>query len=401
MVVPWRPLPCAVNEDLRLLSLDAPAQAVAFRLAARAVNGAVAVGRDVDAAVVAMCGGGAWARDGFEALESAGLVTAEGESVVLAWEWPTMRGEPPAAPPLTPRRTEAPSDGSTARARLRALFSKHGLKDAPGRLAWLASDKGRETVARLGLSETSARDLAGSARSNRCNPDLQPDVTGDVTGCNQGSNHDVTSLQPAPPSQTLPPKKEERNTDSEPREAQSNLEATKVATSKQPDVTGASNPPATPAKGKRAKAAPMADTPPLPGTLAHRVYLAIVNDPGLRPIVGNPGDAAQRWSDPAMFPGVDVLATVLAIADYVSRNPGKYTDGRAFMLKWLKSEAEKVALRPKPAPAVSAERAAPPSPNDVDPPLPPIVEVPRLSPEALRAVRPAFYKAKKALTDAS
>ena len=35
---------------------------------------------------------------------------------------------------------------------------------------------------------------------------------------------------------------------------------------------------------------------------------AIVGDRGLCAIVVNPGDAAERWADPATYPGVDVLA---------------------------------------------------------------------------------------------
>lgn len=97
----------------------------------------------------------------------------------------------------------------------------------------------------------------------------------------------------------------------------------------------------------RKQAAATDDAIPLPGTLAHRVYAAIVGDQALRPIVGHPGDFAARVTDPAAFPGVDVLAAVLDGAEYVARNPGKYTDGRAFLRNRLKDAAERERLRLK------------------------------------------------------
>jgi len=107
--------------------------------------------------------------------------------------------------------------------------------------------------------------------------------------------------------------------------------------------------PARAAKGKRAKPAPTPDTIPLPGTLARRVFDAIVGDRALAPITVNPGDASQRWADPDAFPGVDVLAQVKRAGEYAAERPGKYSDGRAFIRGWLQRKADEVARAPKPA----------------------------------------------------
>ena len=104
-----------------------------------------------------------------------------------------------------------------------------------------------------------------------------------------------------------------------------------------------------PAKRKRTKPAPQPDTLPMPGTLARRVFDAITGDRALCPIVGNPGDASERWADPATFPGVDVLAEVMRAGEYAATKPGRYTDGRAFLRGWLQRKADEVAAQPKPA----------------------------------------------------
>ena len=117
------------------------------------------------------------------------------------------------------------------------------------------------------------------------------------------------------------------------------------------------------AKGKRPKPAPEPDTIPLPGTLARRVFDAIVGDVALAPIVANPGDASQRWADPGTYPGVDVLAEVRRAGEYAATKPGRYTDGRAFLRGWLQRKADEVARMPKPA---GAAVAAAPRPTVVD-----------------------------------
>jgi hypothetical protein len=113
----------------------------------------------------------------------------------------------------------------------------------------------------------------------------------------------------------------------------------------------------TPKRAKRAKPAPTPDTLPMPGTLARRVFDAIVADRVLAPIVGNPGDAAERWADPTMFPGVDVLAEVRRAADYASTKPGRYTDGRSFLRGWLQRRADEIGAMPKPTTAPTTQRA--------------------------------------------
>ena len=104
-----------------------------------------------------------------------------------------------------------------------------------------------------------------------------------------------------------------------------------------------------PPKRRRTKPAPQPDTLPMPGTLARRVFDAITGDRALCPIVGNPGDASERWADPATFPGVDVLAEVMRAGEYAATKPGRYTDGRAFLRRWLQRKADEVAAQPKPA----------------------------------------------------
>lgn len=120
-----------------------------------------------------------------------------------------------------------------------------------------------------------------------------------------------------------------------------------------------------PTRARRAKPTPQPDTIPAPNTLARRVYDAILSDAALRPIVGNPGDAAERWADPAAFPGVDVLAEVKRAGDYASTKPGRYTDGRAFLRGWLQRKADEHAAQPKPAATTSAVRPATVPPNDL------------------------------------
>lgn len=120
---------------------------------------------------------------------------------------------------------------------------------------------------------------------------------------------------------------------------------------------------AKPAKAKRSKPAPQPDTVPMPGTLARRVFDAILADRALAPIVANPGDAADRWADPATFPGVDVLAEVKRAGEYAATKPGRYTDGRAFLRGWLQRKADEVARAPKPAGAFASQPVAAPRPR--------------------------------------
>jgi hypothetical protein len=101
----------------------------------------------------------------------------------------------------------------------------------------------------------------------------------------------------------------------------------------------------------------------MPGTAARAVYDAIVHDPTLRPITGNPGDFALRVTDGA-YPGVNVLAELKRAGEYASTKPGKYRDGRAFLRGWFQRRAEDVAAAPSPAPA-PVKTALPPTPPPV------------------------------------
>jgi hypothetical protein len=162
-----------------------------------------------------------------------------------------------------------------------------------------------------------------------------------------GSAEGATAPDPLPP--VVPPSGERTTTET--------AKATE-ATTKGDD--------AKPAKRKRAKAAPTPDTIPAPNTLARRVYEAIVGDRGLCAIVVNPGDAAERWADPATYPGVNVLAEVKKAGDWLvtARRPPR--DGRAFLRNWLSDAAAKT-------PKVAAPRVpdADGYINRPDPPRPP------------------------------
>ena len=139
------------------------------------------------------------------------------------------------------------------------------------------------------------------------------------------------------------------------------------------------------AKTKRPKAAPTPDTIPAPGTLARRVFDAIVGDRILAPITVNPGDAAERWADPATYPGVNVLAEVKRAGEYAAERPGEYVDGRAFLRKWFKRAADTAARAPKVANGAEHQTAIAPPSSPVFVPTPsPIVVT---DPAALARIR--------------
>lgn len=105
-------------------------------------------------------------------------------------------------------------------------------------------------------------------------------------------------------------------------------------------------------KAKRQKPAPAADRVTEPGTLAGHIYDAIVNDPVLQPITGNPGDLALRFADPAAYPGIDVLAEVLKAGTWVAgQRPGHWKDGRKALLGWLDRASARLGPQPAAAPA--------------------------------------------------
>jgi len=172
-------------------------------------------------------------------------------------------------------------------------------------------------------------------------------ATTTTTSSPSGSAEGATAPDPPPPADTA--SGDRQTTD----------------TAKAPDATTKGND-AKPAKRKRAKAAPTPDTIPAPGTLARRVFEAIVGDRGLCAIVVNPGDASERWADPATYPGVDVLAEVKRAGEWVAVARKAPTDGRAFLRNWLQRKADEIARAPKTAqhdPSVNGQTyVAPPPP---------------------------------------
>lgn len=143
-MTPWRPHPTAMDADARLLVCSPAAQAVAFRLASRAVAGRVAVGGNPLGAVRAICGGAEWAVAGFDELEQEGLVDRQGSAVALAWEWPVLDGQT-AAVASTPDSTR---EDRAAEKRLRAHWSNASTATPEARAAWLQSPAGLRFLAR-------------------------------------------------------------------------------------------------------------------------------------------------------------------------------------------------------------------------------------------------------------
>ena len=190
-MTPWRPQPRAMDDDPRLLVCTPAAQALAFRLASRAVEGAVLVGRDALSAVVAICGGAQWAVVGLDELFERGLVERDGEALVLAWAWPVLGARESVAP-----ASAAPSSNPerlAALAKLRAHFSKRSLVTCEARLAWLEGDDGRRILSAIGLTLEDARPVAESAgrKGGRFGVDrpARPTVVAVTTdGCNHGGN---------------------------------------------------------------------------------------------------------------------------------------------------------------------------------------------------------------------
>lgn len=109
--------------------------------------------------------------------------------------------------------------------------------------------------------------------------------------------------------------------------------------------------------------APAADPVPPEGTVARRVYEAITTDVALAPIVRGPGDLAMRLAALCDGTTVDPAAEVISAGAWLTRNPGRWSDGAAGLLRWVKSSADKA--RAMPAPVVGAPRGPSP-PERVD-----------------------------------
>ena len=220
------------------------------------------------------------------------------------------------------------------------------------------------------VTDSPSHDPSQSAKSDGCDGSIRH-VTGSVTdapsqnpsrdGQCDGSGVEVADIPPPPaPPSHLPPHtplsySPSAPTPTNPQRAGEGLdleavkrlaalealEAARAAKEAKREARAAK-------RAARKESAAVADTIPLAGTAAHAVYLAIVGDPALQPITGNPGDFAVRVTAEGAYPGIDVLATILDGAEYVARNPGVYSDGRAFLRNALQRAKRLAAARPKP-----------------------------------------------------
>lgn len=166
----WTPQPsAALATDLPLLLAAPEVQALVFRLGHTSRAGRVPVGDDPHRAVVAMCGGAAWAAGALDAAAEAGFVREEGGELVLAWEWPVVGGGSASAPSGAPSGASTPpaalrpraSDERAAERRLRALWSRYSLNTPEARVAWIDSPAGARALGREGRDRAWAVVLAG------------------------------------------------------------------------------------------------------------------------------------------------------------------------------------------------------------------------------------------------
>lgn len=109
-----------------------------------------------------------------------------------------------------------------------------------------------------------------------------------------------------------------------------------------------------PRRERRPRPAPAADPVPPEGTVARRVYEAITTDVALAPVVRGPGDLAQRLAAICDGTHVDPAAEVISAGAWLTRNPGRWSDGAAGLLRWVKSSADKA--RSLPAPVIGVPR---------------------------------------------
>lgn len=245
-MLPWRPHPRAMDDDVRLLLLGPEAQAVAFRLAARSVNGSVSVGSDPAAAVAAICGGAVWAPKGLGDLERAGLIVRDADALTLAWEWPSLAGGAPSSSAGAPAGAVASrgraEGGRAAERRLRALWSRYNVAPA-ARTAWVDSPAGSRFIEREQHRDPAhdrawALDLAGQlVADNRDNrgrfgcPSARTTVADNST-----DNHTDNS----PPSPT-PSSPEKNNKSSAPERAHERTTASDNHTDNSPTTGDADN----------------------------------------------------------------------------------------------------------------------------------------------------------------
>lgn len=220
----WAPVPLAVNDDPRVRLRSPVEQLALVRL--------YLIARGADLVAMPTCGEapyavwrrlwGAEMADAVGALVEAALVAVEPAGLRLT----ISTGMRVAAAPGRPveAASAASSEAAGAVAKLRALFSKHKLRSAADRDAWLKTDHGRRSIERLGITEAEAADVVartGSAPGRFGNS--RTAVTAGVTVSNRnridGDNLSVTTAVTSLPSHTLPSEKEEREEEVTAREA--------------------------------------------------------------------------------------------------------------------------------------------------------------------------------------
>ncbi len=89
----------------------------------------------------------------------------------------------------------------------------------------------------------------------------------------------------------------------------------------------------------RALPASQSEEGPASDAYAERIYNAIMATPALAESVANADDAAKRWADPSLFPGVDVPAEIRRAGERVSNGGKSIQDGRAYLQKCLENAA--------------------------------------------------------------
>lgn len=220
----WAPVPLAVNDDPRVRLRSPVEQLALVRL--------YLIARGADLVAMPTCAEApyaVWRRlwgpemaDAVGALVEAALVAVEPAGLRLT----ITTGMRAAAAPGRPveAASAASSEAAGAVAKLRALFSKHKLRSAADRDAWLKTDHGRRSIERLGITEAEAADVVartGSAPGRFGNS--RTAVTAGVTVSNRnridGDNLSVTTAVTSLPSHTLPSEKEEREEEVTAREA--------------------------------------------------------------------------------------------------------------------------------------------------------------------------------------
>ena len=307
-----------------------------------------------------------------------GLVAVVDGRLVLV---PPDASERPAAPAAVPARP-ASSDHTARLKRLTSSFSDRGLTTEAGRLAWLATPEGQARVAQLGLTDEEARERAATAGRPAgrfgASQSVQPTadaVVGTAVGSPVGTvgfpvGTAVGSSPPAPPSEEKTEKEEvekERAAVGVPVGDGGRLSpdapvGAPVGSSPPvaPATSGATPTHSTPRRStrRRHEQQPL-DVPPAEGTEARRVFDIITRDRYLSAIVVRPGEYAEQVCHPDAHPGVDVPRTVLSAAEYLSRDPSRYTDGRRYLSAQLRDRPIRRAPQPPARPAPPPPSADP------------------------------------------